>query len=69
MLVLTRKVGQSIRIAENITVTIIEVGRGRVRLGIAAPQDVPVHREELLTRNGLSPQAASFRLQEKALLL
>ena len=50
MLVLSRKQGQSIRIANQITVTIVELGRGRVRLGISAQSDVPVHREEVALR-------------------
>lgn len=50
MLVLSRKQGQSIRIADQITVTIVELGRGRVRLGISAPTNVPVHREEVALR-------------------
>jgi carbon storage regulator len=50
MLILSRKQGQSIRIADQITVTIVELSRGRVRLGISAPIDVPVHREEVALR-------------------
>ena len=50
MLVLSRKQGESIRIADNITVTIVELGRGRVRIGVSAPANVPVHRAELLIR-------------------
>ena len=37
MLVLTRKSGQAIKIGESVTVTVVQLGRGRVRLGIAAP--------------------------------
>ena len=47
MLVLSRKLGEKIAIGENITVTIVEVGSGRVRLGIDAPKEVPVHRQEV----------------------
>jgi carbon storage regulator len=47
MLVLTRKLGESIIIADSIVVSVIQVDRGKVRLGIQAPQNVRVLREEL----------------------
>lgn len=47
MLVLSRKKTQSIRIGDNITVTVVEVRGEKVRLGIEAPRDVPVHRREV----------------------
>ncbi len=47
MLVLTRKFGESIIIGDSVTVTVIEVKGDRVRLGISAPVEVPVHREEV----------------------
>ena len=48
MLVLARKVGQSIVINDNIQILVIEVRGDQVRLGIEAPRSIPVHREELL---------------------
>ena len=48
MLVLSRKLGEKIVIGENICVTVVEIDRGKIRLGIEAPRDVPVYREELL---------------------
>jgi carbon storage regulator len=48
MLVLTRRTGQSIVIGNGITVTVLEVKGDQIRLGISAPRDVPVHREELV---------------------
>ncbi|OFX16912.1 MAG: carbon storage regulator [Armatimonadetes bacterium RBG_16_58_9] len=48
MLVLARKVGQSIVISENIELLVIEVRGDQVRLGIEAPRSIPVHRKELL---------------------
>ncbi|MCX6345968.1 MAG: carbon storage regulator CsrA [Armatimonadetes bacterium] len=48
MLVLARKVGQSIVINDNVEVLIIEVHGEQVRLGIEAPRTIPVHRKELL---------------------
>jgi len=48
MLVLARKVGQSIVINDNIQILVIEVRGDQVRLGIEAPRSIPVHRKELL---------------------
>ncbi len=50
MLVLTRAFGESIRINDNILVTILRLRNGKVRLGIEAPDEVPVHREEVFQR-------------------
>lgn len=47
MLVLSRRVGQSIMIGNGIEVKIVEVKGDQVRLGIEAPADVPVHRQEV----------------------
>jgi carbon storage regulator len=47
MLVFTRKVHESIRIGDGIEVRVLRSGRDGVRLGIVAPPDVPVHREEV----------------------
>ncbi|MFN8220873.1 MAG: carbon storage regulator CsrA [Fimbriimonadales bacterium] len=47
MLVLTRKVHQSIIISDNIEVVVLEVRGEQVRLGIRAPKDVTVHRKEI----------------------
>jgi carbon storage regulator len=51
MLILTRKIDQSIIIQGNITVMVLGVERDRVKLGIAAPADVSVLREELVDDN------------------
>jgi carbon storage regulator len=47
MLVLSRKKNESIVIDNNIVVTIVEIRGDKVRLGIVAPKDVPVHRQEV----------------------
>jgi len=47
MLVLSRKKGESLVIGDNIAVTVIEIRGDKVRLGIEAPRDVTVHREEV----------------------
>lgn len=47
MLVLSRKKGESIVIGDNIVLTIVEVRGDKIRLGIEAPREVPVHRQEI----------------------
>jgi len=47
MLVLSRKKNESIIINDNITVTVVEIRGDKVRLGIVAPKDVSVHRQEV----------------------
>ena len=49
MLVLSRKINQRIYIGDDITITVCEVDRGKVRIGIEAPRGMPIFREELLT--------------------
>lgn len=48
MLILTRRPGEKIVIGDDIVITVTEVDRGRVKLGIEAPRDVPVFRQELV---------------------
>ncbi len=50
MPIFTRRMGRSIKIGENITVTVVRVQDGQVRLGINAPREIPVHREEIAER-------------------
>ena len=50
MLVVTRKVGERIVIGDNITVTVVRIAGGLVRIGVEAPSDCPVVRRELLGR-------------------
>ncbi len=52
MLVLSRKLSETIIIGDNIRITVVGIGGNQVRLGIDAPGDVPVMREELLFRDG-----------------
>ncbi len=47
MLVLTRKKGESIMVGDNIEVKVLEVHAGQVKLGLQAPNDIPVHRKEV----------------------
>jgi carbon storage regulator len=48
MLVLSRKLGEKIYISDNICITVVDIDRGKIRLGIEAPRDVPIFRQELL---------------------
>ena len=50
MLILTRRVGETIMIGDEVTVTVLGVKGGQVRVGINAPKDVAVHREEIYER-------------------
>jgi carbon storage regulator CsrA len=50
MLILTRKVGETLMIGANVTVTVMNVSGNQVRIGINAPKDVEVHREEIYER-------------------
>jgi carbon storage regulator len=47
MLILTRRQAETLVIGDNVTVTVLEIQGGRVRLGVNAPRDIVVNREEL----------------------
>ena len=47
MLVLSRKLGEKIYIGDQICITVVDIDRGKIRLGIEAPKEVPVHRQEV----------------------
>lgn len=49
-LVLTRKLGETIIINDNITVTVLGIQGGQIKLGITAPKEVSIHREEVAER-------------------
>ena len=59
MLVLSRKSGERIVIGHNVTVTVLEVRGSRVKLGLAGPIDVSIHREELERHINACPPALS----------
>ena len=67
MLVLTRRLNQSIKIGDDIEITVIEVRGDQVRLGVAAPRDVSVHRKVIYLQiqqenraSSAAPDAASL---------
>jgi carbon storage regulator len=59
MLVLSRKKNESIIIDENIVITVVEIRGDRVRLGIQAPREVPIHRSEIHAAIQLEQAAAA----------
>lgn len=59
MLVLSRKLGEKIYISDNICITVVDIDRGKIRLGIEAPRDVPIFRKELLTGKKDEEESAS----------
>lgn len=50
MLILTRRIGEKIKIGDDIDVVVLGITGGQVRLGVTAPSDVSVHREEIYKR-------------------
>ncbi len=50
MLILTRRVGETLNIGDDITVTVLGVKGNQVRIGVNAPRDVGVHREEIFIK-------------------
>ncbi len=50
MLILTRRVGETLMIGNDVTVTVLGVKGNQVRIGVNAPKDVAVHREEIFER-------------------
>lgn len=50
MLILSRKAGEKLMIGDNVELTILGIKGNQVRVGVSAPKDVPVHREEVYLR-------------------
>lgn len=60
MLILTRKIGESLLIGDNVEITVLSVRGNQVKLGVNAPKEISVHREEIYHRiKALADEAAS----------
>lgn len=61
MLILTRRVGETIMVGDTVTFTVLGVKGNQVRCGINAPKDIPVHREEIYDRIHREREEAGVR--------
>jgi len=50
VLILTRRIGETVTIGADVTITVVGMKSGQIRLGISAPRDIPVHRQEVFER-------------------
>ena len=67
MLVLSRKINQSIMIGDNVRIVVVAVDRDQVKLGTEAPREVPVHRSEIYDEiQRQNREAAASQLQQPA---
>jgi carbon storage regulator len=64
MLVLTRRVTESVRIGDEVTVTILGMKRGQIRIGVSAPKSTAVHREEVYRRIHVELPGDPVRIQK-----
>lgn len=61
MLILTRRVGETLMIGDEVTVTVLGVKGNQVRIGVNAPKDIAVHREEIYERIKREQEGAAGR--------
>ena len=67
MLILTRRIGETLIIGDDVNITVLGVKGNQVRLGINAPKDVSVHREEIYLRIQQEMQGQPVALEEEEL--
>jgi len=65
MLILTRKIGETMRIGDEVSVVVLGYKAGQVRLGVEAPRRVAVHRQEVYSRIQTEKYAAEVTKEEK----
>jgi len=59
MLVLTRKLGEAIKIGDKIKVVVVAIDGGSIKLGVEAPEEIPVHRQEVYDKIAAENKSAS----------
>jgi carbon storage regulator len=69
LLILSRRVGESVMIGDDVVITVLEVRGDSIRVGITAPRDVQVHREEVYAAVLAANQAAASPSGEKVAML
>ena len=65
MLILTRRVAETINIGDNVQITVLGIQGGQVRIGIKAPKKIPVHREEIYERIQKEKACGRARIDEE----
>jgi len=66
MLVLSRHVGQQIMLGDNITVTVVDIQGDKIRIGVDAPKEMPVHRREVYEAINGPPGSRAVKGQDDA---
>jgi carbon storage regulator len=62
MLVLSRKLGQRFQVGQDVRITIVKIDRNAVRIGIEAPEDVTIYREEIVPQESESDQPVNAEI-------